>query len=96
MSYYFMAQIKIRDATEYQRYLDQADTVFSKYNGKYLAVDKNPVVIEGEFRHSRAVLIRFENKPDFEKWYYSDDYQRILKYRMNAARCDTILIKGSN
>ena len=96
MSYYFLAQIKIHDTAEYQRYLDNADAVFSKYRGKYLAVDKDPEVIEGNFRHSRAVLISFEDKNDFEEWYYSDDYQNILKHRLSAANCDTILIKGSD
>lgn len=95
MSYYFLARIKIHDTAEYQRYIDGSEAVFSKYNGTYLAVDTDPEVIEGEFMHSRAVLIRFEQKKDFEAWYYSDDYQRILKHRLKAADCDTILIKGS-
>jgi uncharacterized protein (DUF1330 family) len=43
-----------------------------------------------------AVIIEFENKEDFENWYNSKDYQRILRYRLNAADCDTILIKGKD
>ena len=96
MSYYFLAQIKINDTEEYQRYIDNSEAVFSKYNGKYLAVDKDPEIIEGEFTYSRAVLIRFEQKKDFEKWYYSDDYQHILKHRLAAADCNSILIRGSD
>ncbi len=33
MSYYFMAGITIRDADEYQLYLDGADEVFAWYKG---------------------------------------------------------------
>jgi len=40
------------------------------------------------------VLIRFDSKEDFEAWYYSDDYQHILKYRLKGAKCDSILLEG--
>ena len=49
MSVYFLANIRINDEQEYQRYLDRADDVFSNYKGSYLAVDKNPEVLEGEW-----------------------------------------------
>jgi len=41
-------------------------------------------------------LIRFNNKNDFDEWYNSKDYQDILKHRLKAADCDTILVKGLN
>ena len=44
--------------------------------------------------YTRAVLIRFDSKDDFETWYQSDEYQGILKHRLSAAECDTILIRG--
>ena len=93
MNYYFIAQIKIEDEQTYQKYIDRADAVFAKFNGKYLAVDNNPEVLEGDWNYTRAVLIKFESKKDFEAWYHSKDYQEILKYRLEAARCDTILVK---
>jgi uncharacterized protein (DUF1330 family) len=39
-------------------------------------------------------LIKFNSKEEFEEWYYSEDYQKILKHRLNAAECDTILLEG--
>lgn len=94
MSYYFSAQIKINDKDEYQNYIEKVDEVFSKFNGKYLAVDDNPVIMEGKWNYSRSVLIEFPTKKDFENWYNSKEYQSILKHRLNGANCDTILIKG--
>ena len=95
MSHYFMASIRIRDDREYQKYIDRAGEIFSQYNGTYLAVDNDPRVLEGEWDYSRAVLIRFDTRDDFEAWYRSDDYQEILKHRLQAADCDTILIEGN-
>jgi len=94
MGYYFIAQIKIKDENEYQRYIDKAGDVFRKYNGEYLAVDNNPSILEGLCSYTRIVLIKFKSKKDFSDWYNSKDYQEILKYRLRAADCDTILVKG--
>ena len=94
MSYYFIAQIRINNEKEYQKYLDETGKVFSKYQGVYLAIDNKPEVLEGNWDYTRTVLISFESKKDFNAWYYSDDYQKILQYRINAAECDTILVEG--
>ena len=94
MKYYFVANIKIQDQKEYQKYLEKADAVFSKYNGKYIAVDSSPLRIEGKWDYSKSVIIEFKTKKDFEDWYFSEEYQKILKFRLNAANCDSILIEG--
>lgn len=94
MSYFFIARIRINDESEYQKYIDKSETVFKKYKGEYLAVENEPLVLEGSFDYSRLVLIRFNNRHDFEIWYNSADYQEILKHRLRAADCDTNLIKG--
>ena len=94
MSYYFVAQIKIKDDKEYQKYIDRAGDIFRKHNGKYLSVDNSPMILEGNWDYTRTVLIEFPEYVDFENWYNSKDYQIILKHRLKAADCDTILIKG--
>lgn len=94
MSCYFIAQISIKNSEVYQKYIERASDVFSKYNGQYLAVDNEPEILEGNWDYSRAVLIKFPDKSSLHKWYNSADYQDILKYRLQAAECDTIVIKG--
>lgn len=95
MYHYFIAQIRIKDEREYQKYIDKSGEVFKKYRGQYLAVDNNPTILEGEWDYTRTVLIRFESRNDFEAWYNSADYREILEHRLKAADCDTILVKGS-
>jgi uncharacterized protein (DUF1330 family) len=94
MKYYFVAQIRIEDEAGYKKYLDEVDQVFSRYKGKYLAVDEAPLIIEGTWNYSKSVIIKFNSKKDFKNWYYSDDYQTILKFRLNSSKSDSILIKG--
>lgn len=94
MNYYFVANISINDDQEYQKYLDRAGEIFARYNGRYLAVDNEPELLEGDWNYQRAVLICFDSREDFKAWYDSEKYQDILKYRLKAADCDTILVKG--
>ena len=94
MNQYFVAQIKINDPIEYGKYLDKFDEIFSRYKGVYLAIDESPAILEGQWDYTKSVLVKFASKKDFEDWYYSDDYQKILKYRLSSSRCDTILIEG--
>lgn len=94
MSCYFVAQILINDKDEYQRYLNGVDEVFSKFNGKYLSVDGNPEVLEGDWSYSRVVIIQFPNEEDLRLWYDSAEYQTLVQHRLKAAKCDTLLVKG--
>jgi len=94
MSYYFVAKISIHDPEEYRKYVDRVDEVFSRYNGEYLAFDDHPVVVEGTFDATRMVLIRFDTRDDFNAWYYSPEYQEILKFRLRASDCNSVLVKG--
>ncbi|HWT74869.1 MAG TPA: DUF1330 domain-containing protein [Mobilitalea sp.] len=94
MSVYFIANIQLKDPALYQNYLDNCDEVFAKYQGKYLAVDHKPEVLEGSWDYSKTVIIQFPSEEEFQRWYHSEEYQAILKYRLDAAVCDTILVRG--
>jgi uncharacterized protein (DUF1330 family) len=94
MAYYFSAQIKIMNQSEYDRYLENFDEIFSRHKGSFLAIDESPTVLEGEWNYTKSVLIRFNTREDFEAWYFSKDYQEILKYRLNAAISDSVRLEG--
>lgn len=94
MSAYFIANIKIHNVQEYEKYLADCDDVFDKYNGEYLAVDERPVVLEGDWNYTKVVLIHFPSHADLLRWYESEDYQKILKYRLDSAKCDTLIVNG--
>lgn len=92
MSCYFIANIKINDEETYRKYLAGARNVFRKFNGKYRVVTETPEVREGKWSYTKVVLIEFPSKKDLDDWYYSDEYQALLKYRLEAAVCDTLVV----
>lgn len=95
MSVYFLAHIRIHDDEIYQRYLNQCDDIFTSYNGTYLVLDSEPLQLEGTLNYTKTVLIEFPDQEGFENWYYSRDYQEILKYRLSGAVCDSLLLRGN-
>jgi uncharacterized protein (DUF1330 family) len=94
MSVYFIAHITMTDELVYKKYLEECDEVFEKYKGTYLAVDENYTTIEGNIDSTKIVLISFDNENDFNSWYHSEDYQKIVKYRLLGAKCNSILVHG--
>jgi len=94
MKYYFVANIRIDDPEEYEKYLEKFDDIFSKHKGEFMVIDENPELLEGTWDNTKIVIISFNSRKDFSDWYFSDDYQSILKHRLKAARCNTILAEG--
>ena len=94
MSYFFIANITIKNEKEYQQYINKAGDIFKKYKGEYLAVDNSPIVLEGKWNYTRLVVVKFDSKAYFEDWYNSKEYQEILQHRLKAADCDSILVRG--
>ena len=94
MPHYFIAQIKIHDQAEYDKYLDGFDEVFDRYNGTVLAVDDHTVVLEGTWPLPRTVLIRFDTEREFYDWYNSSGYRELMKHRQRAAEGNVVLIEG--
>ena len=94
MSIYFIAYITIHDPEEYEKYLEGYDDVFEKYNGKIIAVDDDPTILEGEWPYTRAVVIRFPSEEELKRWYESTEYRSLTKHRWQASKADIIVVKG--
>jgi uncharacterized protein (DUF1330 family) len=94
MNYFFIAQILITDPEEYQKYLDRVDEVFDLYKGTYLVVETEPVILEGTWNFTKTVIIGFDSEADFNDWYYSKEYQEIMKYRLKGSVSNSILARA--
>jgi len=83
----------INDREEYRVYEEGFDEIFEKYKGIVVAIDENPVVLEGEWPYIRTVLIRFPNEEEARKWYESPEYQKLAEHRRRASTGNIVLIK---
>jgi uncharacterized protein (DUF1330 family) len=96
VSAYIIGLIEIHDRDEYNKYQTGFREIFSKYNGEILVVEETPTVLEGEWPHTRTVVIRFADENEAKRWYGSEQYQALAQYRFRASRANVILAKGRN
>jgi uncharacterized protein (DUF1330 family) len=94
MPVYVVAELTITDRAEYARYEAGFMPIWQKYRGDLLAVDEKPTVLEGEWRHTRTVLLRFPDAAEAQCWYRSPEYQALAKHRWRASRGNVALLSG--
>ena len=94
MTVYFIALVDITDRQEFSIYEQGFMDVFSRHGGRLLAVDDNPTMLEGEWPHTRTVLMSFPSAEELDRWYHSAEYQSIARHRYNASSADIVVIKG--
>lgn len=94
MSVYAVALIGIHDREEYGYYEQRFMDIFSKYEGKLLAVDEAPKVLEGEWSWTRTVMLEFPNEDKLRTWYESEAYQALAQHRLAASKANIAVVKG--
>jgi uncharacterized protein (DUF1330 family) len=95
MTVYIISRLTIHDRSEYDKYENQFEEVFAKFDGKLLSVDEDPLVLAGEWEATRSVLIEFPSRVAALTWMQSDDYQRISKHRNAGSTLSSIIVKAT-
>ena len=94
MTGYAIFQIEITNPEEYKNYVAKASGLVAKYGGEYLVRGGEFSHVEGEWKNSRNIIIKF---PSYEKaleWYHSEEYKPVRQIRLDNANTNQIIIKG--
>jgi len=94
MSVYAIAQLKITDRTAYDRYQAMFMGVMKRFQGRVLAADEKPQVIEGQWERDKVVLLSFPDETAFHEWAESPEYLEISKDRKAGSEAVVLLVKG--
>lgn len=95
MPYYILTAHNIENEDIYRKYSQASAEVMKSMPGlKFtkLSVQRTPTVYEGEQPGTQIALIEFESVGDYERFYYSKEYQNLVAVRLSAA--DTQFIIG--
>ncbi len=85
MAIYFISTLDIHDPASFGEYVPLAAAALTVSGGEILALDDNPITHEGELPGSRVILLKFEDKASFEKWYEGEMYRPVKPIRLNSA-----------
>lgn len=94
MSVYGIALINISDRAGYAGYERGFMDIFKRFKGRLLAVDEVPLVKEGDWPHTRTVLLEFPDQVEFDRWYHSDAYQALAKQRFTSSQGSVAVIRS--
>lgn len=94
MTVYALAQLCMKDRATYNRYQARFMEVFRRFQGRLLAADENPVVIEGHWPMNKVVLMSFPDENAFREWSESPAYQEVSKDRKTGADAVVLLVRG--
>ena len=94
MSGYVIGNIDVKKPEAYKEYVSKVKTIVEKFGGEYLVRAGEYKVIDGEWKYSRTVVIKF---PTYEKaleWYNSEEYKPVKPIRLENTVTNAIIIKG--
>jgi len=93
MTVYVIAQLTFTDRSAYDRYQARFFNVFRKFNGRLLAADESPTVVEGSWQGEKVVLLSFPDEAEFRRFEESPEYEDIAKDRRAGANTISLLVR---
>jgi uncharacterized protein (DUF1330 family) len=94
MTVYVIAQVKFIKEEYYRRYQSRFAEVFKPFNGRLLAADEKPKVLDGEFTRDKVVVMEFPDEGEAMRFLDSPVYREISKDRIAGAETLSLLVKG--
>ena len=94
MTAYVIAMLRFTDRAAYDRYQARFFGVFKRFNGRVLAADEQPKLLEGAWDREKVVIMSFPDEAEASRFISDPDYNEISKDRHAGAETLSILVRG--
>lgn len=94
MTVYALAQISIHDRERYDRYAARFLEVLAGFEGRLLAADESPEILEGSWDHNKVILLAFPTRSELDRWVRSPEYREIAKDRTASTYGSVLVVSG--
>ena len=94
-AYCFWNVREVHDPEAMADYVARVTTTVSQYGGEYLVVGGPWQAVEGDWRPTSPVLIRFDSMAAARAWYDSPDYAALKAQRLRATTGDAIFMDSA-
>ncbi len=95
MSAYLIADVvRVKDEAKMAEYRSRVGPVVEKFGGKYLAAGGRFEIMEGDWRPTFPVIIRFPSLEQARAWYHSDEYRELKSLRQRASDVNIVFLEG--
>ncbi|HXE90690.1 MAG TPA: DUF1330 domain-containing protein [Terriglobales bacterium] len=93
MTYVVVTIKKIKDLEAFREYAGRVRPLIERHGGRYVAVDRAPVVRSGEWPFVRTVIVAYPDFAAAQRWYDSPEYQEIIPIRMRAIDANIAMVR---
>lgn len=90
---YLIANFTINDPETFQEYINAGGSLAPKFNGKVIAYDVTPSIVEGKAQSIMAIM-EFATFADVERFYNSPEYTEARKFRIASTEGSVVLLRG--
>jgi len=94
MPAYVIVETDVTDPERYEHYKAASPAAIAAGGGRFLVRGGELVVLEGDWRPPRVVMLEFEDLEAAKRWYESEAYQEAKKLRAGAASFRAIAVQG--
>ena len=94
MPAYLIGDIEITNPEGFKKYQEAVPATVEKHGGKYLVRGGEAEPMEGEWNPNRVVVLEFPNMTTLKTWYNSNDYQNIIKDRIDNTNGNLVFVEG--
>ena len=82
---YFFGEFEITDPATYEVYRTKVPDIISAHGGRILVRGGDPHLCDGTVPQRRFVIVEFDSPEAARTFYYSNAYQAVLPFRLNAS-----------
>ncbi len=94
MTVYVIAQLSFTERARYDRYQARFAEVFKPFDGRLLAADERPKLLEGAWPHDKLVMMSFADEAAAYRFLRSPEYRAIAEDRKAGADAVVLLVAG--
>ena len=93
---YLLGQITISDKSQYKLYDSKIGNIIKEFGGKYLVKGGLRMVKEGHPSFQRDVLVEFKDIKTAQRFFASQQFKEISKFRKAGSCGFLILVNGED
>ena len=82
---YFFGEFEITDPATYEVYRTKVPDMIADHGGRILVRSEDARPLDGSMPRRRFVIVEFDSPEAARTFYYSDAYQAVLPFRLNAS-----------
>ncbi len=95
MAAYVIVDAEILDPAKYEEYKKLTPHAIAKHGGRFLARGGQTVVLEGDWRPNRVVVLEFPSLEAARTFYTSVEYTAARRARAGGAKMNMIVGDGA-